>query len=228
VAARQVVGYLRVSTAEQVEGFGLAVQRKVIAGYCKEKGFRLVEVFSDEGVSGSNGLDSRKGLADLLAVAETGTVSGLVVYRVDRLARDLILQETLLTRLRKAGVEVLSVTEPDFVDSDDPTRVLVRQVLGAIAQYERALIRSRMGAGRAAKLATGGYAGGRPRLGWRAEGGVLVEDVDEQETLRLARQLRDEGKSLREIAAALEAAGMAPKAGSSWHPTQVSRLLRSA
>ena len=55
----------------------------------------------------------------------------------------------------------------------------MRQVLGAIAEYERALIRSRMGAGKAAKLATGGYAGGRPPSGWRAEGKELVPDERE-------------------------------------------------
>jgi DNA invertase Pin-like site-specific DNA recombinase len=176
--ARKVIGYTRVSAAEQVEGFGLTVQRKAITDHCKENGLRLIEVFSDEGGSGSNGLDARRGLSEVLAVVESDMVSGLVVYRLDRLARDLVLQETLMARMRKAGVEVLSVTEPD-IDSDDATRVLVRQVLGAIAQYERALIRSRMAAGRAAKMAIGGYAGGRPPFGWRAEGKELVPDERE-------------------------------------------------
>jgi len=126
-----VLGYTRVSTAEQVEGFGLTVQRRAITDYCEENGLRLVAVLSDEGVSGSNGLDARKSLSEVLAVVESGSVSGLVVYRLDRLARDLVLQETLMARLRKAGVEVLSVTEPD-IDSEDHTRVLVRQVLGAM------------------------------------------------------------------------------------------------
>jgi DNA invertase Pin-like site-specific DNA recombinase len=210
--ARKVLGYTRVSTAEQVEGFGLTVQRKAIAAYCKENGLRLIEVLSDEGVSGSNGLDARKSLSEVLAVVESGIVSGLVVYRLDRLARDLVLQETLMARMRKAGVEVLSVTEPD-IDSDDATRVLVRQVLGAIAQYERALIRSRMAAGRAAKLATGGYGGGRPPFGWRAEGKQLVPDAREQAVIGLARQLHDEGLSSRQVAARLEQAGHRPKVG---------------
>jgi DNA invertase Pin-like site-specific DNA recombinase len=148
-----------------------------------------------------------------------------VVYRLDRLARDLVLQETLMARMRKAGVEVLSVTEPD-IDSDDATRVLVRQVLGAIAQYERALIRSRMAAGRAAKMAIGGYAGGRPPFGWRAEGKELVPEEREQQVIALARVLSSEGLSSRQIAARLEEAGHRPKVGQRWSSVQVGRLLR--
>ncbi len=225
MAARKVIGYTRVSTAEQVEGFGLTVQRKAITDYCKQNDLRLVEVFSDEGVSGSNGLDARSGLSGVLAAVESGAVSGLVVYRLDRLARDLVLQETLMGRMRKAGVEVLSVTEPD-IDSDDATRVLVRQVLGAIAQYERALIRSRMAAGRAAKLAVGGYSGGRPPFGWRAEGKELVPEEREQEIITLARQLSSEGLSSRQVAARLEQDGHLPKVGQGWSSVQVGRILR--
>lgn len=225
VPARKVLGYTRVSTAEQVEGFGLTVQRKAITDYCKQNGLRLIDVLTDEGVSGSNGLDARKGLSEVLAAVETGEVSGLVVYRLDRLARDLVLQETLMARMRKAGVEVISVTEPD-IDSDDATRVLVRQVLGAIAQYERALIRSRMGAGKAAKLATGGYAGGRPPFGWRAERKELVPDEREQEIIALARHLSNEGLSSRQVAAQLEQVGHRPKVGERWSSVQVGRILR--
>jgi len=222
---RKVLGYVRVSTAEQVDGFGLSVQRKAIAGYAKAAGMCLVRTFSDEGISGSNGLDTRQGLAEMLAVVESGQVSGLVVYRLDRLARDLVLQETLMARMRKAGVEVLSVTEPD-IDSDDATRILVRQVLGAIGQYERALIRSRMAAGRAAKLAAGGYGGGRPPFGWRAEGRELVPEPVEQETIALIRRLSAEGLSSRQIAAKLDEAGHRPKAGQHWTSVGVLRVLQ--
>ena len=225
MAARKVIAYVRVSTAEQVDGFGLTVQRKAIADYAKVNGLRLLRTVSDEGISGSNGLDARKGLAEVLTVVESGQVSGLVVYRLDRLARDLILQETLMTRMRKAGVEVLSVTEPD-IDSEDGTRVLVRQILGAVSQFERALIRSRMMGGRAAKIASGGYGGGRPPFGWRAENKELVPEPREQEAIALVRQLADEGLSSRQIAARLQETGHRPKVGVRWSSTQVLRVIQ--
>jgi DNA invertase Pin-like site-specific DNA recombinase len=227
MTTRRVLGYTRVSTQEQVDGFGLAVQRSAIRDYCKASGLRLVRTFSDEGLSGSNGLDTRVALADALALAESGQVSAFVVYRLDRLARDLVLQETLMARMRKAGVEVLSVSEPD-VDSDDPTRVLVRQVLGAISQYERVLIKSRMVAGKQAKIARGGYGGGRPPFGSRAEGRELVPEPREQKVIALVRQLHDEGLSTRQIADRLDDAGrdFRPRSGEHWSSVQVWRILQ--
>jgi DNA invertase Pin-like site-specific DNA recombinase len=225
MAARKVLGYIRVSTQEQVTGFGLEVQAKAIKDYTKANGLRLVRTLSDEGQSGSNGLDARVGLAEALGIVERGEVAGIVVYRMDRLARDLLLQETLMARMRAAGAEVISVSEPDM-DSDDPTRVLVRQVLGSISQYERALIRGRMMAGKAAKVAKGGYGGGRPPFGWRAEGKELVPEPREQEVIALVRQLADEGLSSRQIAARLEEAGHRPKVGNHWSSVQVLRIIQ--
>lgn len=221
---QRVVGYVRVSTQEQVEGFGLTVQRKAIAEYCKTNDLRLVQTYSDEGISGSNGLDTRQGLTDLLAAAESPEISAIVVYRLDRLARDLLLQETMLVRLRAVGATVLSVSEPD-VDSDDATRVLIRQVLGAVSQFERALIRSRMAAGKAAKAAQGGFTGGAPKLGYRSENRELVPDADEQAVLARIAELRADGLSLRAMAAVLDAEGLRPKRGGSWHAGNLARIV---
>lgn len=211
-----------------MNGFGLEVQEQAIRQYTKDSDVRLIAIARDEGQSGSNGLDTRLGLADALTRLEAGEAEMLVVYRLDRLARDLILQETTIERLKVSGVRVVSVTEPD-VDSDDHTRVLVRQVLGAIAQYERAVIRARMAAGRAAKRSAGGYAGGRPPFGWKATGGALVEDPDEQAALRLILDGRAAGRSYRALCADLTGAGHAPPAGgSTWHPVAVQRVVRRA
>lgn len=220
------VGYIRVSTAEQVGGFGLDAQEAAIRAYCQANGLRLVAVYRDEGISGSNGLEGRVGLAEAFAGLAAGRASCLVVYRLDRLARDLVLAETLVQRLRDQGTPVRSASEPDLdTDTDDPTKVLVRQVLGAISQYERQVIRGRMLAGKAAKAARGGYVGGRPRFGWRAEGGQLVADEAEQAVVRRARELRGRGLSLRAIGAQLGASGVSPRGGGRWGPTQVSRIL---
>ena len=83
-----------------------------------------------------------------------------------------------------------------------------------------------MAAGRAAKLATGGYSGGRPPFGWRAEGKELVPDSREQEVIALVRQLTSEGLSSRQVAACLDEAGHRPKVGKRWSSVQVCRILR--
>lgn len=224
MGATNAIGYVRVSTAEQVHGQGLDVQEQAIRSYAKANDLKLIDVARDEGISGSNGLDTREGLAAALVRLEAGEAQALIVYRHDRLARDLILQETLIQRLSSANVQVISVTDPE-IDGDDHTRVLVRQVLGAIHQYERAVIRSRMAAGKAMKAAKGGYAGGRPPFGWKAVDGALAPDEAEQQVITYSRQLRDQGKSYREIVAALMEAGYKPRGGTEWHPPQVARLL---
>ena len=77
MAKTKVIGYTRVSTAEQVDGFGLDVQEAAIRAYCKAENLRLVAMVSDEGQSGSNGLDDRRGLAEGLARIERGEATAL-------------------------------------------------------------------------------------------------------------------------------------------------------
>ncbi len=225
MARQRVIGYTRVSTAEQVDGFGLDVQEAAIRTYCKAENLRLVAMVSDEGQSGSNGLDDRRGLAEGLARIERGEATALVVYRLDRLARDLLLQETVHARLEAGGAAVLSVSEP-AVEGDDATRVLVRQLLGGIAQYERAVIRGRMMAGKAAKVAQGGYGGGRPPYGYRAASGSLEPNPEEAAILQTVKTMRREGASYREIATALSEAGLATRNGSAWNPNQIRRIAQ--
>ena len=223
MAKLRVIGYTRVSTAEQVEGNGLDVQANAIREYCKTQGLRLVTILTDQGQSGSNGLDTRLGLAEGLARIERGEAQALVVYRLDRLAHDLLLQETVHERLRAGGAQVLSVSEP-AMDGDDPTRVMVRQLLGAVAQYERAVIHGRMMAGKAVKVANGGYGGGRPAYGQRATRGALVTNEDESAIIDIVTKRRKAGDSYRQIASALKDADLTTRAGGEWNPSQVRRI----
>jgi len=221
----KALGYVRVSTQEQVAGFGLDVQERAIREYCKAAGLRLVDVYRDEGQSGSNGLETRGGLAEALARLQAGAASLLVVYRMDRLARDLLLQETLVQRLRDQGTPVRSASEPDLdTDTDDPTKVLIRQIIGAVSQYERAVIRGRMMAGKAAKAAKGGFLGGLPPYGFKVEDGEVVVDDAEQEVVQLVGRRRASGASLRDIGSELTSRGLKPRAGGVWHPNTVRRI----
>lgn len=226
----KVVAYLRVSTDRQAEhGFGLDVQEATIKAWAKANGHRIVSWYRDEGISGSNGLDTRIGLLDAFEALKANTAGGLVVARLDRLARDLILQEQLLAELHRIGAELFSTStgEAGFLanDPDDPSRALIRQVLGAVAQYERSMIRLRTAAGRRRKGEQGGYAYGRPPFGSRVEGGELVDDPAEQETLSRMRELRAAGSSYRAIAETLNAEGRRAKQGDVWHNAQVRAIL---
>jgi DNA invertase Pin-like site-specific DNA recombinase len=222
----KVTAYLRTSTESQEEG--LQTQRAEIKRWAKANGHTITDWFTDEGKSGSNGLESRLGLAGALA----SHPEALVVYKLDRLARDLVIQETVLGQAKRQGTRVFSTlaTEDAYLEDDpkDPTRKLIRQVLGAVADYDRAMIRLRMEAGANRKKAAGGYAGGGIPYGYRSQDGHLVRYPEEAKALALMKRLQGEGKSLREIARELDARGLAPRKGSTWHPYSVNRILSRA
>jgi DNA invertase Pin-like site-specific DNA recombinase len=226
-----VVGYLRVSTDAQAEhGFGLRIQEDAIRAWAKSNGARLVAVYGDEGVSGSNGLDTREALPLALRDLRERRASGIVVYRLDRLARDLVLQETLLAEVRRMGADVFSTSaaESGYLtdDPDDPSRKMIRQILGAVSEYERGMIKLRLRSGRLRKAQGGGYAFGSPPYGQRSVDGVLLPVDDEQSVLARMKQMHASGTSLRRISEVLNAEGVpAKRSGSRWHPTTVARAL---
>lgn len=101
----------------------------------------------------------------------------------------------------------------------------MRTMIDAFAAYERALIGAQTKAALAAKKARGERVGGVPH-GFRDKAGTLVENQAEQATIARARELRDDGMSLRAIGATLVAEGRAPRNSEKWHVQVVKRLLR--
>jgi DNA invertase Pin-like site-specific DNA recombinase len=230
---RRAIAYLRVSTKEQADdGFGLAVQEDDCRRYCQERGLRLVDVASDAGQSGSNGLETRLALADALGALTDQRADVLVVARLDRLARDAVLQESLFREVQTIGAELASAKPGEaqqlLDDPDDPSRKLIRQILGSLAEYERELIGLRMRAGKARKARDGGYSGGQPAYGSRAVDKELAADPDEAAIVARVRRLRADGRSYRQVCAVLEAEGYRPRRAAAWQPAVVRRIARRA
>lgn len=225
----RAIGYARVSSQEQRLGQTIQLQEKVLKERAAAEGWRLLRIERDDARSGSNGLDTRHGLSNALAACEAGEASVLLVSEYSRLARDLILQETTIQQLKAAGVQVVAVLEPE-VGGDEHTRTLIRQVLGAVKQYERAVIRARMEAGRQRAVSEGRRGQGQPPYGWRAardekgRRGVLEPVPEEQAVLARMRALQASGEPLAAIARRLNDEGTPARRGR-WHPTSVSRAL---
>ena len=227
MAKTKAIGYTRLGISERPDGLGLVVQAAAIEDYCMAEDLRLVTIVSDAGRSGSNDLDKRRGLAEGLARIEGGEASALVVYRLDRLAQHHLLQETIQVRLEADGGVLLSVSEPT-TETKDSTRILLRQFLGGVAQYERAVVRGRIMVAKATKVADGGYGGGRPPYGYKASGGSLVANEDESAIVEIVVELRRTGVPYRTIASVLDDAGHTTRGGGRWNPSQVRRIaLRS-
>ena len=225
----RLVGYTRVSTEGQArDGGGLQVQEQAIRKWAKAHGHRLVAVVRDEGVSGARGAGDRPGLAEALRAVKDGVADGILTHKLDRLARALTVQEAILAQVWHHGGQVFTVDLDEVLqdDPDDPMRTAMRQMVGVFAQLERAMINSRMRAGRRLKAEQGGYAYGAPALGYSAVGGTLVPVEDEQVILGRIDLLRAQGRSLREICGVLQDEGCCTKRGGTWHPATIARILK--
>jgi DNA invertase Pin-like site-specific DNA recombinase len=219
----KAVSYLRVSGKGQVDGDGFPRQRDVIARYAKAAGFELVDEFRDEGVSGTKDLDAREGLSDLFARIRANGVRLVLVERADRLARDLVVSELILNQFRALGAKVIAADSGTdlTVGDDDPTRVLIRQVLGAVAQFERSVIVSKLKAARMRMRRETGRCEGRKPFGARP---------GEAETVQLIHRLRrkprgSERLSFAAIANRLNAEGHPTRTGKPWAPETVRQIV---
>lgn len=220
------VTYLRVSGRGQIRGDGFPRQRAACAAYAKRHGLQLVGEYLDEGVSGTRELDDRPGLADLIARVRSNGVRTVLVENATRLARDLMVGEVILGEFRSLGVSVIAADSgSDLTVTDgDPTRTLIRQVLGAVAQFEKAMVVAKL---RAARLRT------RRAMG-RCEGrkpfGHTPAELAALTTMkRLGRKPRGGSRrSYAAIAAALNAQGVPTRTGKPWAATVVRRILQRA
>ena len=172
-------------------------------------------MFREEGVSATKELEDRPALQDLMLALHSNGVRVVLIEKLDRLARDLMVQETIIGDLRKSGFEIISVAEPDLC-SDDPSRKLVRQVFGAIAEYERAMIVLKLRAARQRTRLRDGRCEGRKPFGER-EG--------EQEIIGRIQKLADKGMNYTQIADKLNSEGLPTRANGQWFPATVSRIL---
>lgn len=222
---QRVWGYVRVSTkGQEDDGYSLGAQVKDIERYCAEQKLDAPR-FALEVASaakplirsalfealGETEIAPRPILQLLLSAVLSRDGAVLLVWKLDRLSRVAADQELILENLRRHKVKVLSVCEGEasLIDTADPTRALMRQILAAFAQYEHALIHMRMETGRQAKAATGGWVGGRPPYGYEARGQELVILPDEARVIRMVFCMREAaGKTYSEILSTLERRGI--------------------
>ena len=218
--------YLRVSGKGQIDGDGFPRQRDTIARYAKRHQIEIEREFCEKGVSGTKDAFDREALTELFIAIKANGVRLVLVERADRLARDLMISEILLGEFRKLGVKVISAecgTELT-VEGADPTKILIRQVLGAISEWEKSVVVQKLRAARMRIRKTDGRCEGRKPYGFT-----------EFEKSVIAKMLayRSEGLSLSDIANQLNLEGIKPRTTSrvgiqpKWHTTTVQRILKN-
>ncbi len=217
------LAYLRVSGKGQVGGHGFTRQRQAIQQYARSAKLDLVAEYKDA-KSGTKELADRAGLAALLDHLQSDGVKVVLVERADRLARDLMVSEVLLGQFRDLGVTVIAADSGTdlTVGDNDPTRKLIRQVLGAVAEFDKSVIVLKLRAARdRIRRQTGRCEGPKP----------FGDKPGEADTLARIRQLRRKprgGKrlSVAKIADRLNAEGRPTRGGNPWKPGSVYAILK--
>ena len=215
----RAVAYLRCSTDRQ--DLSPDAQREQIRNWADGAGVTVVAWHDDLGISGGADLEKRPGLlAAIDGVREHGA-GVLVVAKRDRLARDVLVAAMVDRLVARQGGAIVAADGTG--NGDGPEAALMRTLIDAFAQYERAVIGARTRAALAVKKARGERVGGIP-YGYRDDGGVLVEVPDEQVVIARARELRAEGLSLRAVGRALADSGHRPRGGDRWHVQVIARM----
>jgi len=133
---KQAIGYIRVSSEEQIKNYSLANQEEYIREVAERQGFELVEIFRDEGESAKT--TDRPGLIEALAYAreKKKDINALLIYKIDRLARNTIDYLAIRQLLSKSGIKIISATEPT---GDTPEGEFIETILAATARFDNAL-----------------------------------------------------------------------------------------
>src|ERR1700678_3537493 len=134
---KKAFGYLRVSGKGQIEGDGFDRQRDKIKAYATANGIQIVKWYEEEGVSGT--IIDRPALQEMLVAIMSNGVHTFLIEKLDRLARDQMVQEHIVQDCQAKDIEIISVMEPDLC-VDDPTRKLLRGVMGLISEYDKTMI----------------------------------------------------------------------------------------
>jgi DNA invertase Pin-like site-specific DNA recombinase len=216
--------YLRVSGRGQIDGDGFTRQREAIAKRCKAMGATITQEFVEAGVCGANDLENRPALKALFAALLADGVRVVIVERSDRFSRDLMVGEVLLARFREMGATVIEAEDGRELtanDPDNPTATLVRQILAAVAQFDKAGIVSKLRKARARKREETGRCEGRKPFGYRP-GELAI--VDRMRQLR-RKPVGGDRLSFAEIAAALDAEGLLSRSGKPWCASSIREIL---
>lgn len=222
---KQAIGYIRLSTSGQDDKFGEDAQKRAISEYAQKNDYQIVEWVKDV-VSGVK--EDRLGLGRILydQSIQKPPYEAIIVFKSDRIARDIQLYFYYEWLLLKKGVELISVND-GFEHVDKDYRNVIKSFILFSAEQERKNITLRTSGGRSIKAKSGGYAGGHPPFGYVVSNGALVIDNKEAYIVRLIFKYRAEGLAHRQIADKLNEQHLYTKTGRLWSPSQVFYIVKN-
>ncbi len=130
-------GYIRVSNVAGQHTDSVRRQLSAIKAHCKANRIKLIKTFEDIGISGTLEHDQRPAFADMMHYIEHNGTKLVICENIDRLSRDLFIQELAIRACQNLGIKIISVAQGDLTDIEDHSRIMVRQIMGSMIQYEK-------------------------------------------------------------------------------------------
>lgn len=214
---RKAFGYIRVSSEGQVKGDGFPRQKAAITKWAAANNVKIVRWFEERGISGTKELTDRPAMSDMMVALMSNGVRLAVVEKLDRIARDQMVQESIIQSLLKEGFELLSAASgEENLCGNDPGRKLMRTIMGAIAEYDKQMIVLKLRAARhRTKQRTGRCEGHKPFGHYEGEQAILAH----------MRELQAAGGNWESIAATLNAEGIKTRSHGKWYPATARKIL---
>ena len=217
--------YLRVSSPGQVDKFGFDRQEDDCRNFAKRHGYEVVGVYREEGISGAKGKDDRPAFQEMMSSILANGVKTVIVESMDRLARELRIQEVLLVYMASKGVDLISArTEENITQAiqADPMKKALIQMQGVFAELEKNQLVRRLQKARLRVKELTGRCEGRKPYGETPEEKQVIHRI---RAMRRTRKNRTPGMTLQAIADRLNSEGIPTRLGKQWTPGQVHTLL---
>lgn len=216
---KNAIGYIRVSTEQQADKYGVEAQREAILDYAHTHNYAIVS-WKEDHISGVK--DDRPAFNEIL-FQDQPDIDAVIVFKNDRIAREVKLYFYFYYALEKKGLKLIS-TQEEFGEYGDFAPV-IQSIVSYVAAMERKNITLRTTMGRERKAATGGYTGGKAPFGYLVRDRELVPDPQEAPIVQKIFELRSLGKGLSEIAHTLNATHCHNRKGNDFLPQNIRSIL---
>lgn len=222
---KQVFAYLRVSDISQVGKGGFDRQLKAIKSFCKEQGYSVADVYQEKGVSGTKGELDRPTFQNMVADILSNGINTIVVESLDRLARELRIQEQILFYLARKDICLISANTGENVTEavkSDPMKNALIQIQGVFSELDKKQLVRKLRRGREKVKAEKGKCAGRKHYGEESE----EERIILKRITYMRRMSRGQEKrmSFQKIANVLNEEGIKTRLGKQWTSTGVKNV----
>lgn len=223
-ARSRVAIYIRVSTNHQIGKDSLPLQREELINYAKYVlNIEDYEVFEDAGFSAKN--TDRPGYQNMMKLVRTGVFSHILVWKLDRISRNLLDFAAMYDELKRLGVTFISKNE-QFDTSTAMGEAMLKIIL-VFAELERKMTSERVTATMLSRAANGKWNGGRIPYGYSYDFEERIFSIcaEEQKVALLMCDLYESSNSLLFVSRKLNEMGYRSRAGNLWSPVQVRKIL---